>query len=64
MARSRRPLVIAMSGASRSACACRSLSQVAGAHSDGFRALHAGDAGGQFRRRQQYSNPNKIRAES
>ena len=44
------PWVVAMSGAFGSTCACRQ--PVYRAHADAFRALHAGDAGGQFRRQQ------------
>ena len=52
MARSRSPFVVVMSGAFRSACACFSDSQFPSAHAHRLRALHAGDAGGQFRRQQ------------
>ena len=44
------PWVVAMSGAFGSTCACRQ--PVYRAHADAFRALHAGDAGGQFGRQQ------------
>ena len=52
MARSRRPLTVVMSGAFRSACACRSDSQLPDADAGRFRALHARDSGRQFRREQ------------
>ena len=50
MARSGSPLVVVMSGAFRSAWACRRVSQFAVPTPDAFRALPAGDARGQFRR--------------
>ena len=48
MMASRSPWVVVMSGGFRSAS--RRVSQFAGPDADAFRALHAGDAGGQFRR--------------
>src|ERR1019366_1335769 len=52
MARSRRPLIVVISGTLRSACACFKRQPVPHPHADGFRALHPLDAGGQFRRQQ------------
>jgi hypothetical protein len=52
IARSRKPWLVVMSGAFRSACACRRVSQFAGPDADRLRALHARDAGGPFRRQQ------------
>ena len=49
MARSRSPFTVAISGALRSACACRSDSQLPDADAHRFRALHASDAGRQLR---------------
>jgi hypothetical protein len=49
IARSRSPLVVVISGAFKSACACLSDSQFPSPDLNGLRALHAGDPGGQFR---------------
>jgi len=51
IARTRRPLVVVMSGAFRNAWGWRRVS-LAGPAADGLHVLHAGDAGGQFRRQQ------------
>jgi hypothetical protein len=52
IARSRRPFTVEGSGVFRSVCGFPQRQPVADADADRFRALHAGDAGRQFRREQ------------